>query len=97
MKRVLFAAILLAGCASSAPPGTQVAAERLQQAVVPGTTTRAQLLAAFGPTKSVVFDSGYEAWVYQSPAGGGRFAEFVVLINPAGIVTRTRTRAPGQP
>lgn len=94
MKRVLFAAILLAGCATgSAPPGTQVAAERLQQTVVPGSTTRVQLLAAFGPTKSVVFDSGYEAWVYQSPAGGGRFAEFVVLINPAGVVTKTRTRA----
>ena len=97
MKRVLFASLLLAGCATtSAPPGTQVAAERLQQTVVPGTTTKAQLLAAFGATKSVVFDSGYEAWVYQSPAGGGRFAEFVVLINPAGIVAKTRTRAPGQ-
>lgn len=98
MKRALFALLLLAGCATSpAPPGTQVAAERLQQAVVPGTTTKAQLLAAFGPTKNVVFDSGYEAWVYQSPAGGGRFAEFVVLINPAGVVTRTRTRPATQP
>lgn len=97
MNRLVFAAImwalLAAGCATSgAPPGTQVAAERLRQAVVPGATTKAQLLAAFGPTKNVVFDSGYEAWVYQSPAGGGRFAEFVVLINPQGIVTRTRTR-----
>lgn len=98
MKRFLFMALLLAGCAtSSAPPGTQVPAERLQQAVVPGTTTRAQLLAAFGPTKRVVFDSGYEVWVYQSPAGGGRFAEFVVLIDPAGTVTRTRTRAAASP
>ena len=98
MKRALFATLLLAGCATTpAPPGTQVAAGRLQQAVVPGMTTKAQLLAAFGPTKSVVFDSGYEAWVYQSPAGGGRFAEFVVLINPAGIVTKTRTRAAAQP
>lgn len=92
MKRALFAALLLAGCAAtSAPPGTQVPAGRLEQ-VVPGVTTRAQLLAAFGPTRRVVFDSGYEAWVYQSPAGGGRFAEFVVLIDPAGIVSKTRTR-----
>ena len=98
MKRILFAALLLSGCATTAaPPGAQVAAERLQQTVVPGTTTKAQLLAAFGPTRNVVFDSGYEAWVYQSPAGGGRFAEFVVLINPAGIVTRTRSRAAPQP
>ncbi|MDK6075476.1 hypothetical protein [Massilia varians] len=96
MKRALFAALLLAGCATTpAPPGTQVAAGRLQQAVVPGMSTKAQLLATFGPTKSVVFDSGYETWVYQSPAGNGRFSEFVVLINPAGVVTKTRTRPPG--
>lgn len=100
-SRVMLAALLLAlgaGCASSpAPPGTQVAAERLQASVIPGTTTKAQLLAAFGPTKNVVFDSGYETWVYQSPGGGGRFAEFVVLINPAGLVTKTRTRAAALP
>ncbi|KFI07909.1 hypothetical protein [Massilia sp. BSC265] len=98
MKQALFAALLLAGCATgSAPPGTQVAAERLQQTIVPGSTTKAQLLAAFGPTKSVVFDRGFEAWVYQAPAGGGRFAEFVVLINPAGLVAKTRTRDPASP
>ncbi|MCD2517195.1 hypothetical protein LQ564_12845 [Massilia sp. G4R7] len=98
MKRALFALLLLAGCASTpAPPGTQVVLERLQQGVVAGATTKAQLLAAFGPTKSVVFDSGYEAWVYQAPAGGGRFSEFVVLIDPAGIVAKTRMRAPALP
>ena len=92
MKRAWFAALLLAGCATtSAPPGTQVPFERLQQGVVPGSTTKAQLLAAFGPTKSVVFDSGYEAWVYQSAAGAGRFSEFVILIDPAGIVAKTRS------
>ncbi|MCA1858229.1 hypothetical protein LE190_20165 [Massilia oculi] len=94
----LAAALALGACAGTpAPPGAQVPAERLQQAIIPGSTTKAQLLAAFGPTKSVVFDSGYEAWLYQSPAGGGRFAEFVVLIDPAGTVAKTRTRAPGPP
>jgi hypothetical protein len=89
---------LLAGCAGTpAPPGTQVALERLQQTVAPGTTTRAQLLAAFGPTRRVVFDSGFESWVYQSPVGSGRFSEFVVLINPDGVVTKTRTRPPALP
>lgn len=93
MKRALFVALLLAGCATTAaPPGTQVPAERLQQGVIPGTTTKAQLLAAFGPTKRVVFDSGYEAWLYQAPAGGGRFTEFVVLITPAGVVAKIRAR-----
>ncbi len=93
--RLILCAALLAGCATqAAPPGSVVAAERLSAAVVAGRTTKAELLAAFGPTKSVRFDSGYEAWVYQSPAGGGRFSEFVVLIDPAGVVSKTRTRAP---
>lgn len=91
-------AALLAGCATQhAPPGSVVAAERLSAAAVAGRTTKAELLAALGPTKSVRFDSGYEAWVYQSPAGGGQFSEFVVLIDPSGVVSKTRTRAPSTP
>ena len=91
---LVLCAALLAGCATQpAPPGSIVAAERLS-AVVAGRTTRAELLAAFGPTHKVRFGSGYEAWVYQMPAGAGRFAEFVVLIDPSGVVGKTRTRAP---
>jgi hypothetical protein len=94
----LFAAALLAGCATgTAPVGTQVPAERLAASIVPGRTTKAELLANFGKTKSVVFGSGYEAWLYQSPAGGGRFAEFVILIDPKGVVAKTRQRPPGAP
>lgn len=95
---LLLCAALLAGCASQpAPPGAVVAAERLSATVVAGRTTSAELLAAFGPTKQVRFDSGYQAWVYQMPAGGGQFAEFVVLIDPAGVVSKTRTRTPSAP
>lgn len=95
---LLFCALVLAGCATGqATPGTQVAAERLTASIVPGRTTKAELLAAFGKTKSVVFDSGYESWLYQSPAGGGRFSEFVVLIDPSGVVAKTRQRAPATP
>jgi len=90
--RALFLSLaMLSGCATSPlPPGTQVPAERLLASVVPGTTTKAELAAAFGATKTVVFDSGYETWLYQSPAGGGRYAEFVILINPQGVVAKTR-------
>ncbi len=96
--RPFLAALLLAACASQpAPPGTQAPLERLSQTVVPGRTTRAELIAAFGATRSVRFDSGYEAWVYQSPAGGGRYAEFVILLDPSGVVSKTRTRAPSLP
>lgn len=93
--RLVLCAALLAGCATQpAPPGAVVAAERLSASVVAGRTTKAELLAAFGSTKSVRFDSGYEAWVYQSPGGGGQFSEFVVLIDPSGVVSKTRTRSP---
>jgi len=99
--RALAAAVLVglfAGCAGTpVPPGTQAPAERLAQLVVPGRTTKPELLAAFGPTRNVHFDSGYEAWVYQSPAGGGRFAEFVILLDPSGVVAKTRQRPPALP
>ena len=99
MKRLaVLLLVALAGCASTPPPpGAQVAEERLAQSVVPGSTTKAELIAAFGQTRSVRFDSGYEVWLYQSPAGGGRFAEFVILVDPAGVVSKTRRRAPALP
>ena len=92
------AALMLAGCATApAPMGAAVPEAKLAAAIVPGRTTRAQMLAALGPTKFVHFDSGYETWLYQAPADGGRFAEFVVLVDPAGIVRKTRRRAPTLP
>jgi hypothetical protein len=98
MKPLAALALLLAGCASApAPTGTQASAERLLQAVVPGRTTKAELLATFGATKAVVFDSGYEAWLYQSPAGAGQYAEFVILLGPDGVVRKARQRAPAPP
>ena len=85
---------LVAGCATRAPePGTSVAESRFDQLVVPGRTTRAELLAAFGPTKTVAFDSGMEAWLYTAPAAGGH-TELVLLLGPDGIVKKTRKRPP---
>ena len=90
--------ILLAGCATGpAPLGTSVPAARLEAAIVPGQTTRAQMLAALGPTRFIHFDSGYETWLYQAPADGGRLEEFVVLVDPAGIVRKLRRRPPALP
>jgi len=97
-RALLLSLAVMAGCATgNVPTGTQAPAERLAAAVVPGHTTKADLLASFGKTKTVVFSSGYEAWLYQSPAGGGRFAEFVILLDPAGVVTKTRQRPPSAP
>lgn len=92
---VLAAMAALAACAATVPPpATPVSAARFEQAVVPGQTSKAELLAALGPTRTVVFDSGYEAWLYVAPAGPERYVEFVVLIGPDGVVKKTRQRAP---
>jgi len=92
MKRLyisVVAGVLLAGCATRAPqPGTVIAAERFSQVVVPGRTTRGELLAAFGPTRSVTFDSGYQSWLYS--AGSGE--ELVLLLDRDGIVRKMRRR-----
>jgi hypothetical protein len=97
LASLLAALALLAGCASAPQaPGTTVTEERTAQ-VVPGRTTKAELLAMLGKTQAVVFDSGYEAWLYDIPSSGGRFAEFVVLIDPQGVVRKTRRREPAVP
>jgi hypothetical protein len=96
MKLVAAIALLglLAGCAATPEaPGTLIRDDRTAQ-IVTGRTTKAELLATLGKTKAVVFDSGYEAWLYNIPAGGGSFSEFVVLIDPQGVVKKTRRRPP---
>lgn len=88
-------ALLLGACAStSPPPGAQASDERLAAAAIPGQSSRASVLAALGKTHKVQFDSGYESWLYQAPRSGGRFAEFVILFDPAGVVRKTRVREP---
>lgn len=96
---VLAAALVAGGCATQAPtpPGKQADGALLESRIVPGATTRSQLIAWFGPTTQVRFESGYEAWVYQAPAGAGQFSEFVILLNPQGIVSKTRRRPPEAP
>ncbi len=96
MKYVpLMLALFLAACATPpAPPGTQADAARLAQSVVPGQATRASVLAALGPTRSIAFDSGYEVWLYQIPLGPGSFAEYAVLFDPSGTVRKARRRDP---
>ena len=92
---ILGAVLALGGCATgSQEPGTIVAEDRFAQLVVPGRTTRAELLAAFGPTKSVRFDSGMETWLYETPAGAGRHTELVLLMDRAGVVQKMRRRPP---
>ena len=67
-----------------------VAAERAQNAIAIGKSTRADVAAALGDTLSITFDSGYEVWVYR--LGSARAGEFVVLFEPSGVVAKTRMR-----
>jgi outer membrane protein assembly factor BamE (lipoprotein component of BamABCDE complex) len=96
---------VLGACGTRAPLATkEVTQAVIEQSVVPGHSTKAQVLAALGPTTKQVFDSGYEVWLYNYPAGASRLplfghnetesAEFVVLFGPDGIVKKTRHRAP---
>lgn len=91
----------MAGCASMAPapapPGTVLPDAALTQGVAPGVTTRAMLLARFGPTSAIRFDSGYEVWRYLTPATAdnvgnvGNYGEFVIVLDPRGVVAKIRS------
>ena len=68
-------ALCLAACVtlpSSAPTAVvtshrakAIPAERTQDSVVAGKSTRADVLASLGETLAIRFDSGYEVWVYR--------------------------------
>lgn len=92
MRRALVLLALVAGCAAvpQAPPGTVLKAPNADQAVQPGVTTKAQLLAQFGATTAIRFDSGVEVWRYLTPGTGGNYGEYVVVIDPRGVVSKTR-------
>jgi hypothetical protein len=87
-----FLLLLLAACATPPPEGKVVSEARFTELVVPGRTTRADLLAAFGPTRAVVFDSGMETWLYEADGGAGRHTELVLLLDRGGIVRKWRRR-----
>ena len=63
-------------------------------AIVPATSTKADVLAALGPATVVRFDSSYEVWVYRDKPARAAVPgnEFVILFSPEGVVKKTRTR-----
>jgi hypothetical protein len=94
-RAVMLSLLAMAGCATTpqAPPGTVVPEARLEQSIQPGVTTKAALLAQLGQTTSIRFDSGYEVWRYLTPGPAGSYGEFVLVIDPRGVVAKAR-RAP---
>lgn len=85
--------------ANEAKARASAAPEVALEAVKPGVSTRADMLAALGETSMVRFDSGYEVWVYRLGVADGKqpAGEFVVLVAPSGLVTKARTRLPAAP
>ena len=110
LPSLLTACLVLAGCASpldeqdsrKALPEFSTAGMSMQgakDAIIPGTSTKADVAAALGPGTVVKFDSGYEVWVYRAKAykpavDAPGTNELVVLFAPSGIVKKTRIRTP---
>jgi len=93
--------LALAGCAATlaAPPGAVVPEATIAQAVQPGVTTRAALLARLGPATAIRFDNGVEVWRYLTPGPGGdngkdgqnrQYGEYVIVLDARGVVARAR-------
>lgn len=104
---LLMAALLLGGCAGpfgfsdNAPlfPASNVPAQRAGEAVVPGRSTKADVLAALGKARVIRFESGYEVWVYRGRTADSALpgkTEFVVLFAPDGLARKTRLRPPAK-
>ncbi len=56
----------VAGCAAPrASSVTTISAHNARDAIVIGTSTKADVIAALGKTEVISFDSGFEVWVYQ--------------------------------
>ncbi len=105
-----FAACLgMAGCAATgtfelspdgrgaarSPTGESPAPVVAMGKVVPGQSTKADVLAALGPAIVIPFDSGYEVWVYRWRGldNTTRAAtELVLLFDPSGLATKARLR-----
>ena len=98
----------LAGCAGAglfnmgaetpAFSNPAVSMQNAGDAIVIGTTNKAEVLAALGAATVIGFDSGFEVWVYRAKSRAPAEAkeEFVILFGPSGIVKKTRLR-PGYP
>ena len=95
-------AALLTGCAvlgTNAVPAFRDPALSMPSAhakVIPGQSTRQDVLAALGPATVVTFDSGFEVWAYRTQATRAfpARAELIILFGPSGLVRKTRLRPP---
>lgn len=88
---LIFAAVL-AGCAATGNgQATRDAAARDAE-VVPGRSTKADIVKAYGEAHVFKFDSGYEIWVYQNSHTIPRFVRHLPLIGMATALVPDRSK-----
>jgi hypothetical protein len=98
---VLAAAI--AGCAGPGPLSSaaqppfrdpQLTVPQAAQSLVPGRTTRQEVIDRLGPGEAVRFETGYEVRVWRTRGSRDERTapELVVLFDPAGVVHKVRAR-----
>ena len=90
-KTITLGTVLAAALGACAAPGAGSAPpidERiLASRLIPGATTRTEILAAFGSASVVKFDSGYEVWIYRDRAGAPRLLRYVPVVGlGAGLI-----------
>ena len=75
-------------------------AERSQERIAIGKSTKADVVATLGRTSAILtFESGFEVWVYRiTPSREAKQGEgeLVMLFAPAGTLAKTRLRSPGR-
>ena len=99
----------LAGCAGpslfsgfgGAKPlfaNSQLSAKEASERTVSGTTTKDEVQALLGSANVINFASGQSVWVYRTtPANAAHpGAEFVIVFDRAGVVSKTRSRLADQ-
>jgi hypothetical protein len=74
----------------TSPRAKVIAEQRVNDVVVIGNSTKADVVAALGETLVIRFDNAYEVWVYRLVED--RRGEFVILFEPSGVVAKTRIR-----
>lgn len=101
---MVMAGLLMGGCTSlpglsglqqKAPfRNDQMSMQDATGAIVPGSTDRPGARAVLGHATEIVFDSGYEVWLYRGRTSAMQRdgSEFLVLFDPSGFVKKTRIR-----
>jgi hypothetical protein len=98
MKRLMILLALpalLSACASTTTPALPSAAstsEGLRAQLIPGFTTKTEVIRAMGKGSATRFDSGYEVWVYDDKHAIPELLHWLPVVgNAASVADATRS------